>query len=75
MEAIQLVKYFTAEHAHDEVDFYMRMVVEDQQIFEGLVQHLKNDFQSGETINELISDFYGQAYKKNESKDIFADNL
>ena len=60
-EAMQLMKDFTAEHAHAKVEFYMGMVTEDQQTFEGLVQHLKNAFQSGKTISELISDFYGQA--------------
>ena len=74
-EAIQLIKDFTAEHAHNKVEFYMGMVAEDQQTFEGLVQHLKNAFQSGKTISELISDFYGQAQKKNKSKDVFADDL
>ena len=29
-EAMQLVKDFTAEHANDEVEFYMGMVAEDQ---------------------------------------------
>ena len=58
-ETMQLVKDFMAEHAHDKVEFYMEMVMEDQQAFEGLVQHLKNAFQSGETINELISNFHG----------------
>ena len=74
-EAIQLVKDFTAERAHNEVEFYMVMVADDQQTFEGLVQHLKNAFQSGETISELISDFYARAQKKNESKEVFADDL
>ena len=72
---MQLIKDFTAECACDEVEFYMGMVVEDQQTFEGLVQHLKNAFQSGETISELITDFYGRAQKKNESEDVFADYL
>ena len=72
---MQLVKDFTAEHACDEVEFYIRMVTEEQQTFEGLVQHLKYAFQSGETISELISNFYGQAQKKNESEDVFADDL
>ena len=58
-EAIQLVKDFTAERAHNEVKFYMGMITDDQQTFDGLVNHLKNAFQSGETISELISDFYG----------------
>ena len=38
-EAIQLIKDFTAECAHDEVTFYMGMVAEGQQIFENLIQH------------------------------------
>ena len=57
-EAMQLIKDFAAECAHNKVEFYMGMVVEEQQTFEGLVQHLKNAFQSGETISELISNFY-----------------
>ena len=67
-------KRFSAERACNEVEFYMGMVTEDQQTFEGLIQHLKNPLQSAETISELISDFYGQT-QKNESEDIFADNL
>ena len=74
-EVIQLIKDFTAECACDEVEFYMGMVAEDQQTFEGLIQHLKNTFQSGKTISELISDFYSWAQKKNESEDAFTDNL
>ena len=58
-EAIQLVKDFTAERAHDEVEFYMGMIADDQQSFDGLVNHLKNAFQSSETVSKLISDFYG----------------
>ena len=74
-EAMQLIKDFTAECACSEVEFYMEMVMEEQQTFEGLVQHLKNVFQSGETTSKLISDFYGQAQKKNESEEAFADEL
>ena len=74
-EAMQLIKDFTAEHAHDEVEFYMGMVADEQQTFEGLIQHLKNAFQSGETTSELISDFNAWAQKKNESKEAFADEL
>ena len=74
-EAMQLVKDFTAEHARDKVEFYMGMVVDEQQTFEGLMQHLKNAFQSGETTSELISNFYGRAQKKNESEEAFADEL
>ena len=74
-EAIQLIKDFTAEHAHDKVEFYMGMVADEQQTFEGLIQHLKNAFQSRETTSELISDFYARAQKKNESEEAFADEL
>ena len=74
-EAMQLIKDFTAEHAHNKVEFYMGMVVEEQQTFKGLMQHLKNAIQSGKTISELISNFYSQAQKKNESKDAFTDEL
>ena len=74
-EAIQLVKDFTADRACDEVEFYMGMIADEQQSFDGLVNHLKNAFQSGETVSELISDFYGRSQKKNESEDTFADDL
>ena len=43
-EAIQLVKDFTAEHAKDEVEFYVGLVVEEQHSFEGLVEHLQDAF-------------------------------
>ena len=74
-EAIQLVKDFTAERACNEVEFYMGMIVDDQQTFDGLVNHLKNAFQSGETVSELISDFYGHHQKRSELEDVFADDL
>ena len=74
-EAIQLVKDFTAERARNGVEFYMGMVMDDQQSFDGLVNHLKNAFQLGETVSELISDFYSRHQKKNELEDAFADDL
>ena len=43
-EAIQLVKDFTAERAQDEVEFYMGMVAEVDQSFEGLINHLYDAF-------------------------------
>ena len=58
-EVIQLVKDFTAECARDEMEFYMGMVADEDQSFEGLIDHLCDAFQSGETLSELISDFYG----------------
>ena len=74
-EAIQLVKDFTSERAHDGVEFYIGMIMDDQQIFDGLINHLKNAFKSGDTVSELISDFYGHHQRKNESGDIYAENL
>ena len=51
------------------------MVADEQQTFEGLVQHLKNAFQSSETTSDLISNFYARAPKKNESEEAFVDEL
>ena len=74
-EAIQLVKDFTADRAHNEVEFYMGMITDEQQSFDGLVNHLKNAFQLVETMSELISNFYSQSQKNNELEDAFADDL
>ena len=48
-EAFQLVKGFTTECAQDEVEFYMGMVAKEDQSFEGLIDHLHDASQSGET--------------------------
>ena len=53
----------------------MGMIMDDQQTFDGLVNHLKNAFQLGETVSELISDFYGHHQKRNESEDVFVDDF
>ena len=74
-EAIQLVKNFTAERARDEVEFYMGMVAEEDQSFEGLIDHLCDAFQSGETLSELISNVYGWSQKTRETEDTFTDDL
>ena len=50
------------------------MISDDQQTFDVLVNHLKNASQSGETISELISNFYSWQ-QKNESEDVFVDYL
>ena len=63
-DAMQLVKDFTAQCACDEVEFYKGMVVEEQKTFEGLIQHLQNAFQSGETISNLISIFMVRPRKR-----------
>ena len=53
----------------------MGMIADDQQTFDGLVNHLKNAFQLGENISELINYFYSQHQKKNELEDVFVDDL
>ena len=53
----------------------MGMVAEEDQSFEGLINHLYDAFQSGEMLSELISDFYGQSQKTRETEDTFADDL
>ena len=53
----------------------MGMITDDQQSFDGLVNHLKHAFQLGETVSELISDFYGRSQKKNELEGAFTDDL
>ena len=74
-EAIQLVKDFTAECAQDEVEFYIGMVAEEDQSFEGLIDHLCDAFQLGEALSELISNFYGWSQKTRETEDTFANDL
>ena len=74
-ETIQLVKDFTAEHAQDEVEFYMGMVTKEDQSSEGLIDHLHDSFQSGKTLSELISEFNGWSQKARETKYTFANDL
>ena len=71
-EAIQLVKDFTANNAQDEVKFYMGMMAEEEQSFIGLVEHLCDVFQSGETFSRLISNFYSWAQKNRGTENAFA---
>ena len=73
--AIQLVKDFTVECVQDEAEFYMGMVAKEYQSSKGLIDHLHDAFQYGETLSELISDFYGWSQKARETKDTFADDL
>ena len=73
IQAIQLIKDFTTECVNGEVEIYMGMVMEEEQMFKGLINHIKSTFKSGEMISELISNFYGQTQKKNESEYVFVD--
>ena len=69
------MKDFTTEHAQNEMEFYIGMVVEEDQSFKGLIEHMQDAFQSSEALSELISNFYGQSQKAQETEDTFADDL
>ena len=53
----------------------MAAEAEEGQSFKGLTEHLWDAFQSGKTLSELISNFYGQSQKAWEREDTFADDL
>ena len=72
---MQLVKDFTSDHARLEMEYYLSMNPEEEQFFQGLIDHLTAAFQSGETENSLIGDFYNHIQKPKESEDAFADEL
>ena len=69
------MKDFTNEHAQDEVVFYLGMMEEEEQSFEGPMEHLQDAFQSGKTLSEVISDFCHQSQKNRETEDTFANDL
>ena len=74
-EAIQLVKDYTSEQARSEVEYYLGLTPEEEQSFQGLIDHLSLAFQSCETVSSLIADFYNRFQKTRETKDAFADEL
>ena len=72
-EAIQLVKDYTSEQARSEVEYYLGLTPEEEQSFQGLIDHLSLAFQSCKTVSSLIADFEFQ--KTRETEDAFADEL
>ena len=64
-EAVQLVKDYTAEHAHGAVEFYLDM--NDQWSYSGLIEHLIMLFESGETFSSLLTDFYARCQEPKET--------
>ena len=74
-EAIQLVKDYTSEQARSEVEYYLGLTPEEEQSFQGLIDHLSLAFQSCETVSSLIADFYNRFQKTRETEDVFADEL
>ena len=74
-EAIHLVKDYTSEQARSEVEYYLGLTPKEEQSFQGLIYHLSLTFQSCETVNSLIADFYNQLQKTRETEDAFTDEL
>ena len=72
---MQLVKDFTSDHARLEAEYYLGMYPEKEQSFLGLIDHLTAAFQSGETENSFIGDFYNCIQNRKESEGVFADEL
>ena len=56
MEAIQLIKDYTAEGARGVVEFYLDR--NSTWKYHELVEHLRTSFESGETFSSLVRDFY-----------------
>ena len=74
-EAIQLVKDYTLEQARSKVEYYLGLTPEEEQSFQGLIDHLSLAFQSCEMVSSLIADFYNQSQKTQDIEDAFADKL
>ena len=62
-EAIQLVKDYTSEQARSEVEYYLGLTPEEEQSFQGLIDHLSLAFQSCKMVSFLIADFYNWSQK------------
>ena len=56
MEAIQLIKDYTAEGARGVVEFYLD--TNSTWKYHELVEHLRTSFESGKTFSSLVGDFY-----------------
>ena len=53
----------------------MGLTPEDEQPFQGLIDHLSLAFQSCKMVSSLIADFYNWSQKIRETEDAFADEL
>ena len=56
VEAIQLIKDYTAEGARGVVEFYLD--TNSTWKYHELVEHLRTSFKSGKTFSSLVRDFY-----------------
>ena len=73
MEAIQLVKDYTAEGARGVVEFYLD--TNSTWKYHELIEHLRTSFKSGETFSSLVRDFYSHIQQPWETEYQFADEL
>ena len=73
MEAIQLIKDYTAEGARGAVEFYLETTSTWK--YHELVEHLRTSFESSETFSSLVGDFYSCIQQPWETEDLFADEL
>ena len=74
-EAIQLIKDYTSKQARSKVEYYLGLTPEEEQSFQGLIDHLSLTFQFCKTVSSLIADFYNWFQKTRETVDAFADEL
>ena len=74
-EAIQLVKDYTSKQARSEVEYYLGLTPQEEQSFQGLIDHLSLASQSCKMVSSLIVDFYKQFKKIQETKDAVTDEL
>ena len=70
---VQLVKDYMTEHANGAIDFYLN--INDKLSSSKLIEHLRTSFESGETFNSLLSDFYMRFQKPKETENQFIDEM
>ena len=69
------MKDYTSKKARSEVEYYLGLTPEEEQSFQGLIDHLSLAFQSCKIVSSLIADFYNRSQKIQGTKDAFADEL
>ena len=57
------------------MEYYLGLTLEDEQSFQGLIDHLSLAFQLCEMVSSLIANFYIWSQKIQETEDAFTDKL
>ena len=70
-----MVSDCTSDQARNAVGFYMHVPPLEHQSYYDVIGHLKVVFQTGETFNSVVGDFYSHEQNISESEDNFADEL